>query len=381
MSAPDYAARQRGPDRVLLTADGAGGVWTYTMELARALQSEGVAPVIATLGPAPSADQRAEAAEIGLPLHTRTCRLPWMEEPWADLEAAGGWLVELADRERAEVVHLSEPVLASLPWPAPTVAVGHSCVLSWWEAVLGEPAPASWGPYREAMRRGFAAAYAAVAPSHAMRCALRRHYDVSDAQVVPNGRSPEQFPPGRKEPFVMTATRLWDEAKNAATLDAAAAGLAWPTYAAGDPTPPGGGEEACCRHLRLLGRLGSSAVADWLGRAAVFALPARYEPFGLSVLEAALAGCALVLGDIDSLRESWDGAAIFVRPDDAGMLRTAMTELIDDPALRHLLAMRARRRALLLSPRRMALTYLETYRRLLRESRAPAAREGTTCVS
>jgi glycogen(starch) synthase len=381
MSGPDRRVTPRSPDRLLLTTDTAGGVWTYTMELGRALLAEGVYPVIATLGPAPSADQRAEAAEIGLPLYTRTCRLPWMEEPWADLEAAGGWLVELADRERADVVHLSEPVLAPLPWPVPTVAVGHSCVLSWWEAVLGEPAPASWCRYREAMRRGFAAAHAVVAPSQAMRCALRRHYDVPDAQVVPNGRSPERFPPARKEPFVMTATRLWDEAKNAATLDAAAAGLAWPAYAAGDPTPPGGGEETCCRHLRVLGRLGSSAVADWLGRAAVFALPARYEPFGLSVLEAALAGCALVLGDIDSLREGWEGAAIFVRPDDAGMLRTVMTALISDPALRQLLAMRARRRALLLSPRRMALTYLEIYRRLLRESRALSAREGTTCVS
>ena len=152
-------------------------------------------------------------------------------------------------------------------------------------------------------------------------------------------------------------------------------------YAAGDPTPPGGGEEACCRNLRLLGRLGSAQVAGWLGRAALFALPARYEPFGLSVVEAALAGCALVLGDIDSLREGWDGAAIFVRPDDAGTLRTAMRALIDDPALRHLFAMRARRRALLLSPRRMALSYLEVYRRLLQESRAPAAREGSACVS
>ena len=381
MNRSDPAPRGHRLERVLLTSDTAGGVWTYTMELARALLAEGVYPVVATVGPAPSPEQRAEAAAAGLTLHSRTGRLPWMEEPWSDLEAAGGWLVELADRERADIVHLSEPVLAPLAWPAPTVAVGHSCVLSWWEAVLGEPAPADWDRYRDAMRRGFDAAGAVVAPSLAMQQALRRHYGVFDARIVPNGRSPERFPPARKEPFVMTATRLWDRAKNAATLDAAAAGLAWPVYAAGDATPPGGGEEACCRSLRLLGRIDSSAVAAWLGRAAMFALPARYEPFGLSTLEAALAGCAMVLGDIDSLRERWDGAAVFVRPDDAATLRAAMTALIDDPALRHLLAMRARRRALPLSPHRMARSYLEIYRRLLIESRAPGAREGTTCVS
>jgi glycosyltransferase involved in cell wall biosynthesis len=351
------------------------------MELARALQDEGVTAVVATLGPVPTDDQREEAGALGLTLHSRRCRLPWMEEPWADLESAGGWLVALADRERPDIVHLSEPVLAPLPWPAPTVAVGHSCVLSWWEAVLGEAAPGGWDRYREAMRRGFAAADAVVAPSRAMLGALGRHYGVSGGDVVPNGRSPDRFAPGVKEGFVMTATRLWDGAKNAAVLDRAAADLPWPVYAAGDPAPPGGAEETCCRHLRLLGRLGGGEVAGWLARTSVFALPARYEPFGLSVLEAALAGCALVLGDIASLRERWDGAAIFVRPDDAGTLRTALTALIDDPSLRQLLAMRARRRALTLSPRRMALAYLEIYRRLLRESRTPAEREATTCVS
>ena len=32
------------------------------------------------------------------------------------------------------------------------------------------------------------------------------------------------------------------------------------------------------------------AAAHWLARAAIYALPARYEPFGLSILEAGLAG-------------------------------------------------------------------------------------------
>ncbi len=45
-------------------------------------------------------------------------------------------------------------------------------------------------------------------------------------------------------------------------------------------------------------------MADADGGRGDLRLPARYEPFGLSVLEAALSGCALVLGDIPSLRES-----------------------------------------------------------------------------
>ena len=74
-------------------------------------------------------------------------------------------------------------------------------------------------------------------------------------------------------------------------------------------------------------------------------LPARYEPFGLSVLEAALSGCALVLGDIASLREVWQDAALYVPPDDAGALTAALARLIAEPELRHSLATSARKRA------------------------------------
>jgi glycogen synthase len=352
--------------RVLLTSDTVGGVWTYSIELAGALAEQGVEVVLACLGSLPRPDQIAEATAIdGLALHALECRLPWMDDPWNDIAAAGDWLLALERDTGPDLVHLSEPVFGSLPWEAPTVAVGHSCVLSWWEAVMGDPAPPEWEPYRAAMRQGFAGAGAVVAPSRWMVQALRRFYGVRGGRSIPNGRTAARFEPGQKEAFVLTATRVWDPAKNALALDRAAAGLPWPVYAAGEPRPPGHDAGVSCDHLRTLGRLSAREVAAWLSRAAIFALPARYEPFGLSVLEAALAGSALVLGDIPSLRETWDGVAVFVDPDDHVTLRLALEAMIRDPGLRQTLAMRARRRALEFSARRMALAYLELYRGLL----------------
>ncbi len=69
-----------------------------------------------------------------------------------------------------------------------------------------------------------------------------------------------------------------------------------------------------------------------MGEAAIFAHPARYEPFGLAVLEAAMAGCALVLGDIPTLRELWDGAAVFVAPGRPDRLGEALAALAADEA-------------------------------------------------
>ena len=53
---------------------------------------------------------------------------------------------------------------------------------------------------------------------------------------------------------------------------------------------------------------------------------------------AAAAGCALVLGDISSLRETWDGAALFVDPDDPPSLNAAIHALIANPGQRTRLA-------------------------------------------
>ncbi|HYG70227.1 MAG TPA: glycosyltransferase, partial [Anaeromyxobacteraceae bacterium] len=226
----------------------------------------------------------------------------------------------------------------------------------------------------------------------AMLRALERHYGpLRHAQVISNGRSPERFRPAAKEPFVVAAGRIWDEAKNAAAVARVAPGLPWPVFVAGEAMEPGsgsglgsgsrsgsgeafplsprvaGGEgwgeggERVERAATFLGRLRQAEMTSWLSRAAIFAHPARYEPFGLAVLEAALSGCALVLGDLDSLRENWDGAAIFVPPRDDDALAARLTELASNGPLRNALAARARSRALELGADRMAARYLELY--------------------
>jgi glycosyltransferase involved in cell wall biosynthesis len=304
-----------------------------------------------------------------------------MDDPWADVERAGEWLLGLAAATRPEVIHLSEPVFASLPWRSPVLAVGHSCVLSWYEAVRGTPAPASWSRYREAMTDGFDAADAVAAPSHAMLRALERHYGVRHGTVVANGRDPARYRPGPKVERVLTAGRLWDPAKNVALLAAVAAALPWPVEAAGETRSPDGISAPDPGALRLLGPLDETAMARRLSRASIYALPARYEPFGLSVLEAALAGCALVLGDIPSLRELWEGAAVFVPPEDPEALRAGLEKLMFDPGSRQALALRARRRALQFSPAQMALGYLDLYRQLREAPRRSRRREVTACAS
>jgi glycogen(starch) synthase len=288
-------------------------------------------------------------------------KLEWMEQPWDDVKRAGKWLMDLEYRYRPDVVHLNGYAHGTVPFTAPVVMVAHSCVASWWEAVKGEAAPAEWDRYRREVTAGLYDADVVVAPTAAMLAALRRHYGpVPHGRVIANGVNAGRFTRAAKEPAVLAAGRVWDEAKNVGTLARAAKDLAWPVCVAGDETCPDGRGQRF-ENVKLLGRLSAAEMAAWYARAAIYALPARYEPFGLSAVEAGLSGCALVLGDIPSLREVWGDAATFVRPDDEDGLRRAIGELIGDPLKRERMARAATERARTYSASEMGGRYLATY--------------------
>lgn len=356
-----------------MTADPVGGVWQYALELCASLGRTGDEILLATLGALPSGEQRRMAAALpGVELHASAWRLEWMPEPWADLERAQEWLLGLARAFRPDVVHLNHLVHADLDWGAPVLVVGHSCVLSWWSAVHGGEPPAEWARYQARVTRSLQGAHCVASPSQAMMSELQRCYGpLHHCAVVANGRDPLSVAPRRqptapREPLILAAGRVWDQGKNLAALAAVAPHLDWPVWVAGPTRAPQGGTVQL-PHVRLLGPLGTDALASWYARAPIFAAPARYEPFGLSVLEAGLAGCALVLGDIPSLREVWGEAALYVAPEDHEALHSTLQALIREPARIEELGRRARQRARSYSPERCARAYRSLYLRLIEE--------------
>lgn len=367
-TARDADAPLPGVRHVLMTADAVGGVWAYAVDLGAALVHRGVRVTVALMGPPPTKAQRLDAERHGLALLERPCRLEWMDDPWDDVARAGEWLLALERTVRPDVVHLNGYCHAALAWAAPAIVVAHSCVGSWWRAVHGCKPPASWDRYRAEVTRGLQSARLVIAPTAAMLDAIEEEYGgVANGRVIANGRAgqPANGPRAGKEPIVLAAARLWDEAKNVRALCAVAPELPWKVCVAGDARAPEGSQPASIEHVEPLGRLQPDQLADWLARAAIYALPARYEPFGLSVLEAAVAGCALVLGDIRSLRENWEGAAVFVPPDDRPALARALRALIEDTRRREALAAAAKERAREFTAAKMADGYLEAYEQVV----------------
>ena len=352
--------------RLFATADSVGGIWTYALDLAREFGPRGVRTTLAVLGPAPDVSQRNEAAAVeGLSLIETGLPPEWLANTPDAVLAAGRALASLARETRAEIVQLNGSALVvGARFPAPVLGVCHSCVATWWAAVCDGALPDDLAWRAELTGRGIAAANALVAPSAAFADATALAYDVRPS-VVRNGRRAvlaTQPASGAPVRFALTAGRLWDEGKNMATLDRAAAALDLPLLAAGQLSGPNGAVIAL-RHARALGQLAPNVLAGWLAHRPVFASAALYEPFGLSVLEAAQAGCPLVLSDIPSFRELWEGAALFVPARDAAAIAAAI--LRADGPERGRLGEAARVRSRRYSAAAMAEGMLAAYRALL----------------
>ncbi|MBX6740483.1 MAG: glycosyltransferase family 4 protein [Acetobacteraceae bacterium] len=362
-----------------MTADAVGGIWFYALDLARGLGAHGVETVLMVLGPTPAADQEAAAAAVpGLRLQTSSLPLDWLAEGPRAVHAAGCAVARMAVECDASLVHLNSPALAAgVQFPVPVVGACHSCVATWWKTMRRGPMPAEFAWRSDLVSHGYAAAAALVAPSAAFAAATAETYRLPTRPLtVHNGRHATATAASGDAAvaFAFTAGRLWDEGKNLMALDRAAARLSLPVLAAG-PTEGPNGARVDLLHLKTLGQLSGAAVAAWLRRRPVFVSVARYEPFGLAVLEAAQAGCALVLSDIPSFRELWDGAAEFVPPEDEVAVADAIRRMLCERERRARFGVAARERARRYSVEAMAAGVFGIYRRVLRNAVAPAGRE------
>jgi glycosyltransferase involved in cell wall biosynthesis len=165
-------------------------------------------------------------------------------------------------------------------------------------------------------------------------------------RVVPNGvlpsfgtATPELF--ARRfgpQPFVLSVGRI-EPRKNTLGLVQAIRRVGLPLFVVGEPAPGCRGYAKECR------RAGAGSVT-WLGRldhhdpllasacaaAKVFALPSWFETPGLAALEAALAGCALVITPFGSTRDYFGDLALFARPDRPAEIRRGLVRAWNEGA-------------------------------------------------
>lgn len=379
--APDGAASARRPTplRVLLTTDAVGGVWDYTASLARVLWSRGVEVFVGVLG----SPRRAHLESLGpqIPWSAAPFHLDWVPGGVEDVRTAREWVRWLADEWRADVVHLNQLALTT-DMGRPAVVVSHGDPFSWWREVKGGAPPEAWARYGEMVAESLGQTRLLIAPTRYQSDLLERAYGRAADRVIHNGVAipappatdrPRRWLPGgariergpQRDPHRIVAVgRAWDPAKGMDIVDDALDLMgegAPPAHLVGGCHGPAG-ERYVPRRLRAEGRVGRRGVNRWLRKAGIYVSASRYEPFGLGALEAALHRCRLVLSDIGSHRELWDGCAEFFPSGDAAALARVLEDVLEIPEHRNATPDRAAQRAVRhLGLDAMADGYLEAY--------------------
>lgn len=392
--------------RVLMTTDGVGGVWQYSLALARGLVARhGCAVALVCIGEPPAGDLEEAIPGGGVELFTLRLKLEWMPDSAGDVREALRQVGRLAAAWRPDVIHSNQFCFGLLDVAAPRVVVAHSDLLGWmaWHRGWGKPGSGPDSPaeprveqrgmdeptekqstwpapglqlYRNLVAAGLAGAAAVVSPSRFMAMSLARSYG-RRSRVIYNGLWPDLYPSLPKENVAALVGRLWDEAKNAAVAARAAAGLPLELRLVGPTVGPSGETTylPSAANVRYTGRLSWAETRASIARARFYLAASSYEPFGLAALEAAFCGCALLASDTPAHREMWEGAALFYHRDDERALRRHLSALLEVPEEAERLSRAARDRALeRFTAERMAAEYHGLYTSILEPHGARSGR-------
>ncbi len=363
---------------VLVTADTISGVWTYTRELVTGLVTRGIRVTLVTFGEIPLPDQTAWMDLLhGLEYRPTAFRLEWMDEAPHDLLESTQFLASLAREVRPDMLHLHQFCHGNLPVDIPRVVMAHGDVISWTQAVQGcAPRPTRWLKwYHDTIVRGIAAANAVVAPSAWMLDTIRANYTHPPREaVIYPGRNPIFFNPYvSKDDSVLSVGRLLDVGKQVFLLTQHSQPFSVCIVGAEQTVPlpqvpiradvKVSTDQSC---VAIRGPQTEAQLRALYSRAAVYAATPRYEPLGMSALDAAFSRCAIVANDIPAFREVWGDAALYFRTNDARSLADTLRQLDSDRGLRHAYSDRAYTRAReRFTTKRMIDDYLELYRSVL----------------
>jgi glycosyltransferase involved in cell wall biosynthesis len=367
---------------VLVTTDTLSGVWAYTREVVTGLVSRGMRVTLVSLGEIPLPEQTAWMGHLhGLDYHPTAFRLDWMQEGEQDLEDSSAFLVELIRELRPDFLHLNHPCYGALPVPTPRIVVTHGDLVSWWQAVHGkDPKPSRWlSWYRQAVTQGLERADAVVSPTVWMLDNIRSHYaNPRREAVIYHGRNPIFFNPYvSKEDAVLAVGRLLDTGKQVSLLTQFPQAL--PVCIVGTEGTPSAPIRADVKvaldevRVSLKGPQTEAQMRLLYSKSSIYAATSRYEPFGMSALEAAFSRCAIVANDIVPFREVWGNAALYFRANDAASLASVIRSLGENRELCREYANRAFQRARdCFTAQRMMDEYLALYHDLLNARRAAA---------
>ncbi|KQB86503.1 glycosyltransferase family 4 protein [Corynebacterium lowii] len=310
--------------------DEPGGVQAHILDLARILRKRG--HHVAVLGPA---TQEAELPEyvmrgggsIPIPYNGSVARLAFGPQVFRNVRA-------FVQRGNFDVLHIHEPNSPSYSMAAmmcasgPLVATYHASASG---SRLLKCALPVLRPYLEKIRGGIAVSE------------MARRWQVEqlggDPVLIPNGVDTKVYHQARKDdrtpgtvPEIVFLGRIDEPRKGLDILLHALHGLSQPVKV----TVIGGGKPRTVPGVDFVGRVSDAEKAEILGRADIYVAPnTGGESFGIVLVEAMAAGCAVVASDLEAFSAVCDAegdnpAGVLFKNGSAEDLREKLELLLRD---------------------------------------------------
>ncbi|MBC3185440.1 glycosyltransferase family 4 protein [Corynebacterium sp. zg-331] len=316
--------------------DEPGGVQAHVLDLARVLRGRG--HHVEVLGPAASATALPPyvmrgGGSIPIPYNGSVARLAFGPQVFRNVRA-------FVERGRFDVLHIHEPnspsysMAATMYASGPLVATYHASASG---SRLLKTALPILRPYLEKIRGGIAVSE------------MARRWQVEqlggDPVLIPNGvdtqvyrraRSEHGRPGGAEVPEIVFLGRLDESRKGLDILLRALEGLGERVRV----TVIGGGTPREVPGVDFVGRVSDEDKARILGRADIYVAPnTGGESFGIVLVEAMAAGCAVVASDLEAFAAVCDAeaphpAGLLFRNGSAADLREKLRLLLADPGHR-----------------------------------------------
>ena len=337
-----------------------GGVQGQVLGLARSLRVLG--HEVRVLGPCDGPPPDAGVTPLGrsVPTAANGSVAPLAPDPSAQLRT-----IRALRDEDFDVVHLHEPIA---PGPTMTALLFASAPMVGTFHAAGESAAyryLGWGLKRMARRLD---RRTAVSPDAA---ALAGASLGGDYDLLFNGIEVERFAEGPTRSTDRPTIFFLGRHEPRKGLDVLLAALAdlpddvrlW-VGGDGPQTAELQAQHKGDERVEWLGRISDDERAARMRGATVYCSPSvRGESFGMVLLEAMAAGCALVASDLDGHRNvATDGVDALLTPvGDASALAKSLRRVLDEVALREQLVAGGRLRAEELSMTRLAGRYAEIY--------------------
>jgi len=295
--------------RILINTSSSGNDYIFSIDLAKSLQNLGVEIFLAVTGVPLNDEQKTELKQFDYAY--ANYKQDWMENPGTDLLEAGQWLMKIKTNFKPDLVHLNSMLFGILPWNVPVVTVIHTCMVSRSKAIHNNHLPQKWEMYKQMARASLRASDAVIAPTQSTLSAAEDIYGpFKNSRVIPQGRSAYIFRSSVKKKYIFCNGKLMDEANNLELILNAAPEIDYPIYIADSLGHMR--KKSLAENVFLTGPVKGKKLSDWMSSASVYVLPSKYETFGYSFVDAALSKCALIGGNIISLRETWGNSMLYV---------------------------------------------------------------------